>query len=421
MQANQQKINYTVPFIAMVILMALIGFITSINQQFQAPLQEAYLQGAGALKNTFATLLTFAFFLAYLVMGPTAANTLQKRGYKGTLIVGLIVLFLGLGAFELSAIQFEKWPLDFQFGTITLPLSFFIFIAGSFITGAGLTFLQSSVNPYVVACDVKGTTGVQRQSIAGTGNSIMTTLGPLFVAYLIFKGATGSEIAVDSLFIPLALLLLFVLILTFSVNKLNLPDIQGTTVAADEKLEKSVWSFSHLRLGVLAIFVYVGVEVCVGANINLFATGDHGFDIKSAAKLASMYWLGMLIGRFVGSFISKVSAQTQLAFSSIVAGILVALAMLIRSPYVLIFVGLFHSIMWPAIFALAIDKLGKYTAKGTGALMMGIVGGAILPFAQGLLADALGSWHWTWLIVIVGEAYLLYYALIGYKVRQLPE
>ena len=92
--------------------------------------------------------------------------------------------------------------------------------------------------------------------------------------------------------------------------------------------------------------------------------------------------------------------------------------MLTGNPWLLVGVGLFHSIMWPAIFALAIEGLGRYTSKGSGALMMGVVGGAILPFTQGVFADVLGSWHWTWIIVIVGEIYLLYYALYGYKVKQ---
>ena len=94
--------------------------------------------------------------------------------------------------------------------------------------------------------------------------------------------------------------------------------------------------------------------------------------------------------------------------------------MILNNPYLLVGAGLFHSVMWGAIFSLAIDKLGKYTSAGSGALMMGIVGGAILPFAQGILADSLGGWQFTWIIVLIGEAYLLYYALVGHKVRQLP-
>ncbi|WP_329905202.1 MFS transporter [Porphyromonas pogonae] len=409
------------PFITMVILMALIGFITSINQQFQAPMQAAFLQDAGDMTNTLTTFINFSFFLAYLIMGPTSARTLEKKGYKQALLVGIALLVLALAFFEFSAIQYVKWPVTFNFGSIVLPLSYFIFIIGSFIAGTGLTYLQASVNPYIVACDVKGTSGVQRQSIAGAGNSVMTTLGPLFIAFVVFGGASGADIKVQSLFIPMVVLIAFVAILYFIVRRLNLPNLAGTSVAKDEKLSRSVWSFSHLSLGVIAIFMYVGVEVAVGSNINLYAIKDHGYTTGAAAQLASMYWFGMLIGRLCGSFISKISANTQLVFTTIGAGVLVTLSMFTGNPLLLVFVGLFHSIMWPAIFALAIDKLGKYTAKGSGALMMGVVGGAVLPLIQGIFADSIGSWQWTWTIVVIGEVYLLYYALVGHKVKQLPE
>ena len=148
------------------------------------------------------------------------------------------------------------------------------------------------------------------------------------------------------------------------------------------------------------------------------AAGNVLFSPSQAAVMASLYWGGMLVGRLLGSFVSKVSANAQLLVSSIGAGILVILSMLTGNPWLLVGVGLFHSIMWPAIFALAIEGLGRYTSKGSGALMMGVVGGAVLPFTQGVFADVLGSWHWTWIIVIIGEIYLLYYAISGYKVKQ---
>ena len=163
--------------------------------------------------------------------------------------------------------------------------------------------------------------------------------------------------------------------------------------------------------------MYVGAEVCVGNNINLYAENK---GLSNPALLATLYWGLMLVGRLCGSFLSSISASKQLAFTSALAGILVLIAMVLDNPYFLIGAGLFHSVMWGAIFALAIDKLGKYTAAGSGALMMGIVGGAILPLLQGFLADSFHGWQWTWAIVVIGEAYLLYYALIGHKVKQLP-
>jgi FHS family L-fucose permease-like MFS transporter len=416
MTKTKQSVNYLGPFITMVVLMALVGFITVMNQQFQAPMKAAYLSQAGDMTNTLTTFITFSFFLAYLVMGGVGAKSLDSNGYRGTLMRGLMILILAFGVFELSAYQFTSSNGSaITFLGVTVPYAYFIFLVGSFIAGTALTFLQSAINPYVVACEVKGTSGVQRQTIAGAANSTMCTIAPFFVASIIFNGKT--DIAIDSLFIPFAVLMVVVALLAFILSKLHLPNV---TVIAEkgEKLAKSVWSFSHLTLGVVAIFFYVGVEVAVGANINLYAIDLGGSFAEKATLMASLYWGGMLVGRLFGSFVSKISAQAQLLYTSIGAGILVVLSMVTGNPWLLVGVGIFHSIMWPAIFSLAIAGLGKYTSKGSGALMMGVVGGAILPLLQGSLADVFGSWSLTWLIVVVGEAYLLYYALYGHKVKQ---
>ncbi len=432
---NQQKQSYLMPFIIMVVLMSLIGLITNLNQQFQGPMQAAYLIKGGGMTTTLTGFLNFAFFLAYLVMGPITNRYIDKNGYKKSLIFGLFTLIGAFGLYELSAWVFEAFDKanfaetiaqakamgeSFKYdGPVTVPVAYYVFLLAAFVAGTALTYLQAVVNPYIVACDVKGTSGVQRQSIAGAGNSSMTTIGPWIVAFFIFGGKNGLDISIASLYWPIFGLILLVGLLILALQKLELPSIAATEKQEGEVLEKSVWSFSHLALGVVAIFMYVGVEVAVGANINLYAMSA-GEVATTAAKMASFYWLGMLIGRLCGSALSKISANTQLAVTSAAAGILVTIAMLTNNPWVLVGVGLFHSIMWPAIFSLAIDKLGKYTSAGTGALMMGVVGGAILPLIQTTCVDIIGGWQWTWMIVIAGEAYLLYYALVGYKVKQLP-
>lgn len=410
------------PFIFMVILMALIGFITSLNQQFQAPLKETFLAESGALKNAFATFITFSFFLSYLLMGPVSARYLQRCGYKKTLLKGIVVVAFSLIVFELSALSFQwigEGSLNhITIGSIQLPLGYFLFLIGSFVSGTGLTYLQSSVNPYVVVCNVPHTTGVTRQNIAGTGNSLMTTLVPLFVGLVIFGGKEGSELEVSAIFLPMAILILFVGLLYFGVRTTNLPELPNTTEAKGEHLEHSVFSFRHLTLGVIGIFMYVGCEVCVGSNIVLYAQQDLGISYEMAVKWASLYWFSMLVGRFFSSFLSMIKAHIQLGVSTFCAGLLVVLAILLKMPWLLIGVGLFHSLMWGAIFSLSLEGLGKYTARATGVLLMGVVGGAILPFTQGVLADLFHSWTWTWLLIIAGEVYMLYYALWGYKPKQ---
>ena len=424
MTQQKQTQSYLVPFIIMVVLMALVGLITNLNGQFQAPMQAAFLQKSGSLTNALTTLITFAFFLGYLAMGIPSAKCIEKKGYKNTLITGLFGLIAAFGLYELSAYVFESVDLvKFQAATdpneVIIPVAYYIFLLAGFVAGSAMTFLQAVLNPYIVACDVKGTTGVTRQSIAGTANSTMATIAPILVASVIFAGKSGLDIALSSLYIPFLVLIVLVGGLIAALSKLHLPAIASAEKKEGEVLEKSVWSFSHLALGVVAIFMYVGVEVCVGNNINLYGQ-SLGFEPSEAALMATIYWGLMLVGRLCGSFLSGISASKQLLITSLGAGILVLGGMILNNPYLLVGAGLFHSVMWGAIFSLAIDKLGKYTSAGSGALMMGIVGGAILPFAQGILADSLGGWQFTWIIVLIGEAYLLYYALVGHKVRQLP-
>ena len=425
MTQQKQTQSYLVPFIIMVVLMALVGLITNLNGQFQAPMQAAFLQKSGSLTNALTTLITFAFFLGYLAMGIPSAKCIEKKGYKNTLITGLFGLIAAFGLYELSAYVFESVDLvKFQAATddpnvVIIPVAYYIFLLAGFVAGSAMTFLQAVLNPYIVACDVKGTTGVTRQSIAGTANSTMATIAPILVASVIFAGKSGLDIALSSLYIPFLILIVLVGGLIAALSKLHLPAIASTEKKEGEVLEKSVWSFSHLALGVVAIFMYVGVEVCIGNNINLYGKSLN-FEPSDAALLATIYWGLMLVGRLCGSFLSSISASKQLLITSLGAGLLVLGGMILNNPYLLAGAGLFHSVMWGAIFSLAIDKLGKYTSAGSGALMMGIVGGAILPLVQGFLADSLGGWQFTWIIVLIGEAYLLYYALVGHKVRQLP-
>ena len=432
MSQTKQQQSCLVPFIIMVVLMSLGGLITSLNQQFQSPMKAAFLLMGGGMKNILTSCITFSFFLAFLIMGAPSAKYIEKNGYKKSLITGLIILMGAFGIYELSAYIFEtvdmatfapvieqaKAQKSFVYtGPMVIPTAYYVFLLAAFVAGSALTFLQAVLNPYIAACNVNGTTPVTRGSIAGSGNSTMTTIGPLLVAHVIFAGKSGLDIELSSLYLPFLVLIVLVGILIAALTQVNLPAIASAEKKEGEVLEKSVWSFSHLALGVVAIFMYVGVEVAVGNNINLYA---RSLDYKDPALLATIYWGLMLVGRLCGSFLSGISAQMQLTATSVLAGLCVLVGMLTNNPYILIGAGLFHSIMWGAIFALAIDKLGKYTSAGSGALMMGVVGGAVLPLLQGVLADVLGSWQWTWALVVAAEAYLLFYALSGHKVKQLP-
>lgn len=436
---TQKQVNYIGPFITLVFLFFVVGFLTTANGQFQGPLKAAFLQNAGDLKNTFATLITFSWFLAYPLTGGVGSSWVTKYGYKGTLVRGLFIMIVGLFIFFLSSWFTVKFPdSSVQIASATVPSGFFIFLIGSFVVGASATILQVVINPYLVACTVKGTQPIQRLAIGGSSNSIGTTIAPFFVTGIVFGGLSMEQVQVSQLMVPFIALVVVMVIVALVVMKLSLPDIEGTKAEAGEKLEKSVWSFTHLTLGVIAIFFYVGVEVAIGANINLYAIEQEalngpfsffgsssltifGINFAIPALMATLYWGGMLIGRLVGSSLSKVPPRVQLVVTTVSATTLTILAIVMNSPWLLVAVGLFHSIMWGAIFTLSVAKLGKYTSVASGVFMIGVVGGAILPLLQGMLADAMGGWRWTWLIVIFGELFMLYYALLGSRIRQSAE
>lgn len=419
--SNSQE-NYLGPFLTLVFLFFIVGFLTTANGQFQGPLKAAFLSGAGDLKNTFATLISFSWFLAYPLTGGIGSAWVTKFGYKGTLIRALLVMTGGLGIFFLSSwftVQFPESSV--QIASANIPTGYFIFLLGSFVVGSAATIMQVVLNPYLTACNVKGTQPVQRLNIGGSSNSIGTTVAPFFVTGIVFGGLSMSEVKVSQLMIPFLSLMVVIAVIALIFSRLSLPDIKGTKVEKGEKLEKSVWSFSHLTLGVIAIFFYVGVEVAIGANINLFAISLGGDFVAQAAIMATLYWGGMLIGRLISSSLKTITPQVQLAVTSALATVFTLIAIALNNPWLLVAVGLFHSVMWGAIFTLCVNKLGKYTSVASGVFMIGVVGGAIMPLVQGMLADAFGTWRWTWFIVVLGELFILYYALSGSKVKQSAE
>lgn len=416
MKASQT--NYLGPFLAMVFLFFVVGFLTTVNSQLQGPLQSAFLSQAEGLKNTLATLITFSWFLAYPVCGGVGSRWINLHGYKGTLVRGLVVMVAGLALYFLSSVCTVAWPdSSVLISGYAIPTGFFILLAGSFVLGSSATILQVVINPYLTACHVEGTQSIQRLAIGGSANSVGTTLAPYFVSGIIFGGLALEDVRVEQLRLPFLLLTLVIVVVLALVMRLSLPDIEGTRTQQGERLEKSVWSFSHLTLGVVAIFFYVGCEVCIGANINLYALTELHLDVTTITLMATVYWGLMLIGRLCGSMLSRVSPRVQLTFTTLMASVMLIAAIVLNEPWLLVAVGLFHSIMWGAIFTLSVAHLGPYTSVASGVFMIGVMGGAVLPLVQGMLAD-MGGWRWSWFLVLVGEVLMLLYALVGSRVRQ---
>ena len=432
---NTQKSNSLGPFAVLTFIYFIVGFLTTVNGQFQGPLKIAFLSHADELRNTLTTLISFFFFLGYLLNSSLGGKWINAHGYKKTLLRALAVMVVGLLMYSLSSWFVVNYgELRIQIWNDQVPYGYFIFLLGSYLMGTSAALLQVVINPYVAAYDLPNTQPVQRMNMVCAINSFGTTIAPFFVTGIIFAGVAFDSVTANQLMVPFLLIALCIFITTVVTSRLNLPDIQGTRADNGEKLKRSIWSFRHLALGVVAIFFYVGTEVSVGVNVNLHAMEliesghglsffgkEHlilwGLDLGIPALLATLYWGGLMVGRLVFSFFNNISPRLLLTVTTIIATILILVAILTDNLWVLVSVGLCHSVMWGCIFTLAIKGLKKYTSKASGVFMMGVFGGAVFPVLQGVLADAWGSWQWTWLIAMVCELVMLYYALFGSRIK----
>ncbi len=416
MKRHDNATSYLWPFATMVFLFFVVGFLTTANMQFQTPLKEAFLSGAGRLKNSLTLLITFSWFVAYPVFGWIGGKWVSNKGYQHTMTRGLVLMTVGVALFVLSAAS-ARW--DTQFNT-PLPVGYYIFLLGSFLTGGAATVLQVVINPYLVACDIPHTQAVQRMAIGGSSNAIGTVIAPYFVAAIAFNNVSIQDVNIGQVLTPYAVLALVILATTLLFSRFHLPDMADTHANEQERLDKSVWSFKHFRLGVVAIFCYVGCEVCIGGNINLYVVQDLKGSVAEVAGMATAYWALILLGRLLGSTLRTVSPRVQLSIATTAASILIVLGIILQEPWLLVAVGFFHSIMWGCVYTLAISGLGKYTASASGAFMTGVCGGAVFPLAQGFIADINGLWRWSWLLVLAGEIVMLCYAFWGSRNKQQP-
>lgn len=432
---NTPKNNSLGPFAVLTFIYFIVGFLTTVNGQFQGPLKIAFLSHTEELKNTLTTLISFFFFLGYLLNSSLGGKWINAHGYKKTLLRALSVMVGGLLVYSLSSwLVVHYGEAGVQIMGDRIPYGYFVFLLGSYLMGTSAALLQVVINPYIAAYDLPGTQPVQRMNIVCAINSFGTTIAPFFVTGVIFAGVALESVTAHQLLIPFLLIALCIVITTVVTSRLRLPDIQGTRAESGEKLERSIWSFRHLKLGVIAIFFYVGAEVAVGVNVNLHAMEliesghglsffgkEHlilwGLDLGIPALLATLYWGGFMVGRLAFSFFNNVSPRILLIATTVIATVLAVIAILTNNLWVLVSIGLCHSVMWSCIFTLAIKGLKKYTSKASGVFMMGVFGGAVFPVLQGVLADAWGSWQWTWTIIIVCELVMLYYALFGSRIK----
>ena len=404
------------PFLLLTFIYFIVGFLTTVNGQCQGPLKIAFLSEVTDTKNSLATLISFAFFLGYLLNSSKTGRMLDKIGYKQTLVRSMVVMVFGLAFYLASALIAEYWGgKGMHIGSDFVPFGYFVFLFGSYLMGTSAAMLQVVINPYVAAYPLLGTQPVQRMNFTCAINSIGTTVAPFFVTGVMFAGVSLDSVSADQLTIPFFVMTLVIALTTWSTSKAKLPDIEGTR-ETDSKPKRSIWSFRHLKYGVFTIFCYVGTEVGIGNNMNLHAMDLATLGVAvSPALLATLYWGGFLVGRMVSSGLKNVAPRPMLLTVTVAAIALMTISMFTENLWLMAAVGLFHSVMWSCIFTLSVDGLKEYTSKASGIFMMGVFGGAVFPVIQGLIADYVGSWQYTWLVLLACEFVILWYGLIGYR------
>ena len=419
---TENKKNYTIPIIVMILLFGMISFVTNLASPMGDILKNQF-----NIPNWQGTLGVFANFIAYAVMGIPAGNLLQKKGYKKTALVAVTVGFIGVGIQTLSGVMG----------------SFGVYLLGAFVAGFSMCLLNTVVNPMLNKLGGGGNKGNQLIQIGGTFNSLCGTAVIIITGLLI---PSIVEAKISDVF-PLMYAALAIFAIGFLVILLTkIPENERQTVAK-VKDGKGPMAFRHFVLGAIAIFIYVGVEVGIpnilnkwlqNPELNVLGSGVNAEAV--AGSVAATYWFMMLIGRLIGGIIgNKVSAKAMLTVVSLVGIILTLLAMFGPSTMVkfpafngakgfgmesiplnaafLVCIGLCTSVMWGGIFNLAVEGLGKYTEKASGIFMALVCGGGILPLLQNAIVDGLGGVGYlqSYWVIVAGLAFLLFYALWGSK------
>jgi MFS transporter, FHS family, L-fucose permease len=394
-----EKRNYAVPMALMVSLYFGIGFITALNDILIPHFKDLF-----HLTNVKALMVQLCFFGAYFVMSLPSGSIVGKIGYKRGIVVALTVMGIGLLLFLPASV------------IIFYPL----FLFALFVVGSGLALLQVAINPYVGALGAPDT-AASRLNLCGFLNSFATTIAPKIGAAFIFiaAGASAAELA-RSVRMPYLILAVCAFAMAVLTAFVDLPKLlEGGSGSRDSSYGDAL-RFSHLRLGALAIFFYVGAEVAIGSvMINFLGQPSMGgLSHEAAAKYVSLYWGGAMCGRLVGFFVmQKIRARSALVFVSSIASLLVVTGILSHghvAMWAIVACGLFNSVMWPCIFPMSVEGLGRFTSHGSGILIMMVVGGAIVPEIQGLLADKFG-YQPSFAIVLLCYLYILFFALRGYR------
>ncbi|HWC19996.1 MAG TPA: sugar MFS transporter [Terriglobales bacterium] len=413
-EVSATRLTYLRPLAVVTTLFFMWGFLTCLND-----ILIPHLKSIFDLNYAQAMLIQFAFFSAYFLFSLPWSMFVNRIGYQRTMVVGLFTMACGA----------------FLFLPAASAASYGLFLTALLILAAGITGLQVAANPYVDLLG-KPETASSRLNFTQAFNSLGTTIAPKIGGLLILSAVplAASQLALltpqalhvyriqqaDSVRLPYTVIGITLVLLAILIGTSKLPKIQNSTSRPGDKINDSIWNHPNLLFGAVGIFTYVGAEVSIGSFlVNYFGLPQiAALPAKTAAGYVSFYWGGAMIGRFLGApLLRRFKPGTLLALCSIVAALLVATSMLFSgrtAMWSILAVGFFNSIMFPTIFTLGVAELGPLTGSGSGILNMAIVGGAILPLIQGVLADQFGIQH-AFFLPVICYSYILFYALRGSK------
>ena len=403
----------------MFFLFAMISFVTGL----QNPMGVIAKAQFGAT-NLMSQLGNAANFIAYAFMGLPAGFLLKGKGYKFTALTAVAIGFIGVGISYLSGVL-ESFP---------------VYLLGAFVSGFSMCMLNTVVNPLLNTLGGGGNKGNQLIQLGGSCNSMAATIVPVLAGYLIGEVTEKTQVADVNLALFIAMAIFALAFVIIFLSAIPEPELEAAAAAGEQKKEgtlesiKGALSHKNLVFGVIAIFLYVGIEVGIPNMANLYMTSPDGLGMAAgvAGTLVGAYWFLMLCGRLVGGAVgAKVSSRAMMTFVSTLAIVFVLLGMFLpetmtmslldaQVPVGMVFFvlcGLCTSIMWGAIFNLAVEGLGKYTSIASGLFMVMVCGGGLLPLLQGFVADKAGYITSYW-VIIAALAYTLWFALAGSKVNK---
>lgn len=410
----------------MFFLFMMISFVTGLQNPFGVIVKNQF-----NASDFMSQLGNAANFVAYAFMGLPAGMILARRGYKFTALLAVVVGFVGV------AITFFSGT-DFLSG-LWKEGRFIVYLLGAFVSGFSMCMLNTVVNPLLNNLGGGGNRGNQLIQFGGSLNSLSATICPVFLGYLIGSNIEQASIskANPALYCAMAVFAFAFVVIFFT----NIPESDSD--AENTNLVTSVTgalSYKHFVFGIIAIFLYVGVEVGIPNFANLYMTGELKISAAVAGSFVGMYWFMMLIGRLIGGVIGgKISSRVMIASVSSLAIVFLMAGILLKGTANVMFpaitkdlnfslenlpievmffllCGLCTSVMWGAIFNLSVQNLGKYTAVASGIFMVMVCGGGLLPLIQGAVSDSFG-YVTSYYVIVAAVAYILWFAISGSKVK----